>query len=228
MYFPYVFLFGCGAGFEINAAATAAYVDAQCDICTEEILGTLAMDCDCDSLFWDGDVPPNPVTYNTPATDPAIWWNPAIPESARFLGYRVRNVERPNQVSRPVTQRLGRSGGGVLGALNRTATRFNFQVLLFACDEPGMEYGYRFLSNTLACFQLDSQCDRALLVYRDTCPELSGSPTLAEVSQGQWLLSDALLVSGPTWANDPISGMRKYVRQVDFSIAGEFVEPVPA
>lgn len=226
MYFPYVF-FDCGAGFVINSAATSAYINAICEICEENVLGTLAADCDCDPLYWDS-TGPTPVVYTTPNGDNAPWQTPHLPESNRFLGYRILSVVRPNQISRTITPRIGRSGGGVLGPLNRGAIRFDFQVLLFACDELAMEYGYRFLTNRLACLGLDSQCGRGTLLYRDTCHELSGSPSADEIDAGLWIVNDALLVNGPVWAEDPIPGMRKHVRRVDFSIAGESVEPVAA
>lgn len=225
MYFPYV-SFSCGTGFVINAAATAAYVSAQCSICADEIMGTLALDCDCDPLFWTTSPTPSPITYTTPAGDGAPWYTSSIPESARFLGYRVQNVESQNQVSRTITQRLGSSGGGVLGPLARSVVRLDFQVLLFACDELAMEYGYRFMSNRLACLLFTSPCDRGTLIYRNTCQELSGSPSQAAVIAGRWQVDNALLISGPTWGADPIAGMRKYVRRADFSIAGESVAPV--
>jgi hypothetical protein len=44
--------------------------------------------------------------------------------------------------------------------------------------------------------------------------------------KGLWTVDDAVLVTGPVWADDPIAGMRKHVRRVDFSMAGEVVIPV--
>lgn len=225
MYFPFV-QFTCDTtSFVINSAATAAYVTNSCDLCTEPIKGTLAMDCDCDPLYWTTDATPDPVVYVSPATDPAPWFAAGLAESADFLGYHVLNVVRPNQVARTVTQRLGRSGGGVLGPLNRSPIRFDFQVLLFACDDLAMEYGYRFLANRLACLNFSTQCDRGSLVYRDSCQDITGSPTQSAVNAGRWRIGNALLINGPVWGDDPIPGMRKHIRRVDFSISGEAVVP---
>lgn len=231
MFFPYV-LYTCSSGqqLEINSAATATYVENNCDTCGAVIRGTFSMNCNCDPLYWTHITPITAITYSTPAVDGALWYSAGVVESHTFLGYHVRNVTRPNQMARTVTQRLGRAGGGVLGPLNRGVVRLDFQVLLFACDDPGMEYGFRFLSNQLACAQTvgdgSTECSRGTLVYRNTCQDFTGTPTEAATRKGMWRVSNAVLVSGPVWSDDPLPGMRRYVRQAEFSIAGEVVSPV--
>lgn len=230
MYFPY-FKFGCDL--EINAAATSAYVTAQCDICDPEILGTLVLTNDCDPLLWTTGNPPLPVVYDTPATDPAPWYDVAIPESARFLGYRVLNVTKANPLERSVTKLISNIAvnptfgtyniGGVLGPFRPLAQRYNFQMLLFACDELAMEYGYRYLEAKLfdACGEGEDPCSIYDIEFRNTCQHLDSSPTQSEVLAGRWFLKNAGLVEGPVWGDDPLPGMRKYIRRADFSIVSE-------
>lgn len=230
MYFPY-FKFGCEL--EINSAATSAYVTNQCDICDPEIKGTLVVTNDCDPLLWTTDPVPTPITYDTPATDPAPWYDAGVPESSRFLGYRVLNVQKANPLERDITklitQVLIESGGnehwlgGVIAPFRPLPQRYNFQVLLFACDELAMEYGYRYLEDHLlnGCPPGDTPCSLYEVEFRNTCQHLNSSPSQYDVMTGRWFLKNAGLVEGPVWGDDPIPGMRKYVRRVDFSIVSE-------
>lgn len=221
MYFPY-FKFGCDL--EINAAATAAYVTAQCDICDDEIKGTLVLTNDCDPLLWTTGNPPTPVTYDTPATDPAPWYDAGTPESARFLGYRVLNVTKANPLERSITKLISNMAGvgGVIAPFRPSAQRYNFQILLFACDELAMEYGYRWLDEHLrdGCVGA-TPCSVYDVEFRNTCQHLDSSPTQLEVMTGRWFLKNAGLVEGPIWGDDPLPGMRKYIRRADFSIVSE-------
>lgn len=224
MYFPY-FKFGCDL--EINSAATATYVAAQCDLCDELIKGTVSLTCDCDPLRFTTAASPTPIVYDTPATDPAPWYNGSA-VSSRFLGYRVLNVEKTNPIDRGVTSLIANvpySGyrlGGIMAPFRPLAQQYNFQVLLFACDELSMEYGFQFLEENLlnGCGD-DDPCAIYTVEFRNTCQNLGVSPTQEEVLKGRWFLKNAGLVQGPVWGQDPLSGMRKYVRRVDFSIVSE-------
>jgi hypothetical protein len=225
MYFPY-FKFGCDL--EINSARTAAYVTNQCDICGEgAVKGTVALASDCDPLLWTTGNPPVAVTYTSPTTDPAPWYDAAVSESATFLGYRVLNVTKANPLDRPIARLIanvtGTPTGGVIAPFKPSAQRYNFAVLLFACDELSMEYGYRWLEDRLinGCPPGDTPCSIYEVEFRNTCQHFTGPPTQAENLKGRWFLKNCGLVEGPIWGEDPLPGMRKYVRRAEFSIVSE-------
>lgn len=222
MYFPY-FKFGCDL--VINSAATAAYVTNQCDICTDDIKGTLTLASDCDPLLWTTAASPAPIVYTSPATDPAPWYDAGTPESARFLGYRVLNVTKANPLERDITKLIPNATtlGGVISPFKPSAQQYKFAVLLFACDELSMEYGYRFLEQKLlnGCTGDDDPCSIYDIEFRNTCQRLGVAPTQAEVLAGRWFLKNSGLIQGPVWGEDPLPGMRKYVRRVEFTVASE-------
>jgi hypothetical protein len=130
------------AGTEIvNSARARAYMDAwglelTCDPCA-----TL------DDALW-GDQP-DWGGYQGPDLDPAPWYDPAVPESARFLGVvgLAFNGFGNNPVDRTLTPRTG--DGSFIGRLRRTQRELNLTLMLAAADDAAMVWGMEWLAVAL-------------------------------------------------------------------------------
>lgn len=224
MYIPY---FALGCNLEINAQRTSAYLGNVTTICGDgEFRGSQTLKCDCPPLYWaipdepDGEIVA--ATYTTPSNDQAPWLDADIPESGQFLGFLVHQVTMNSVTSRSVTTRVSSSGGGVLGPIRSKERRLDFEVLLFACNELAMEYGYRYLADALGSTGCDDTCTSCDAEYRDSCPPLDAPPDWDDLNKGRWILKNAAAVSGPDWMEPPVSGMACNVRMVKFSIVSEF------
>lgn len=222
MYIPY---FALGCNLEINTQRTAAYLANVPTVCDEGDMSTqIDLRCDCPPLNYiydDNDVP-QLATYLTPALDDAPWFDADIPESAQFLGFMVENVDFNSVTSRSLTTRVSSSGGGVLGPLRNKERRMEFTVLMFACNESAMEYGFRYLTDALSSSGCDDDCTLCTAEYRDSCPPVTQTPTLAaSLEKGRWLLKNVGLVEGPTWDTAPIEGAICNMRRVKFTLAAE-------
>lgn len=179
----------------------------------------------CDILNWEIDQTDGETiqlaSYTYPAAD-APWVDASNPESARFMGFMIEEVNRPANIGRTVTPRISGSGGGILEALRATAQEFTFDVILFACDEVAMEYGMRYLTTALAGGGCDEPCTLCELEYRDSCPPIAGvTPTAAEYDTGRWILKNVGVTKSPEWTDPPVEGMSYYARRARFSLASE-------
>lgn len=216
MIFPY-FSYGCG--FEINVERLKAYLaSADCD---GGMTTPIKLTCNCPPLYWtfnDADVPV-PTTYTDPATDQAPWYDASISESLGFLGFMIEDVKVNAITARKVTTRVSSSGGGVLGPLRAKERRLDFTVLMFACNELSMEYGYRYLTDALGTPGCDDSCVLCDAEFRDSCPTVDGSS--ASVNKGRWLLKNVGLVEGPIWGDNPLKGSACNIRRVTFSLVSE-------
>lgn len=216
MIFPF---FQLGCNFEINVERLKAYLQsADCD---GEMRTPIHLTCNCPPLhfiFNDEDVPV-PATYTNPATDQAPWYDASIPESLGFLGFMVENVTVNAITARKVTTRMSSSGGGVLGPLRSKERRLDFTVLMFACNELSMEYGFRYLTDALGSSGCDDGCTLCDAEYRDSCPEVDG--TTPSLNKGRWLLKNVGLVEGPLRGEDPLKGSACNLRRVTFSLVSE-------
>ncbi|MFJ4960273.1 hypothetical protein ACIP6O_32735, partial [Streptomyces sp. NPDC088739] len=88
-------------------------------------------DCpDLDEALW-GDDPTWP-GYNNPVDDDAPWYDPAVPESARFLGIFGISFQGfgNNPIERNLAPRVG--DGAFVGNLRRTGREINVTVGLVA------------------------------------------------------------------------------------------------
>lgn len=220
MIFPY---FALGCNLEINIERTSAYIASS--TCAEgEFRGSKSITCDCPPLHWlipeDG-TPAQPATYTTPAGDQAPWFDADIPESGKFLGFAIEEVTQGAAVaSRTVTTRISSSGGGVLGPIRNKERRLDFTVLMFACSEMAMEYGFRYLTDALGSSGCDEPCSSCDAEFRDSCPPTDGS--LTSLNKGRWILKNVGAVDGPTWETPPVAGMACNVRRVKFSLVSEY------
>ncbi|WP_280420639.1 sugar transferase [Nocardia carnea] len=82
-----------------------------------------------------------PYTLNT-----APWYDPAIPQSAEFLGYWATSVEGlgPTPVDRSVTP--GICAGGSAGPHRDAHREVTVEVILVACTNAGAEFGVEWLA----------------------------------------------------------------------------------
>ena len=92
-----------------------------------------------------------PLTFHTPATDPAPWYNANYPESADALGFYVAEWTGldDRHVTRPTTTWGGYGGGESLGVVSATGRTMAINLMLFARSEAAMEYLFRWLAATL-------------------------------------------------------------------------------
>jgi hypothetical protein len=220
MYWPF---FSLGCQLEINSQRTAAYLRHAGDTCGDgDMSPYMDLKCDCGPLHWtwdDNDVP-LPAVYTTPEADQAPWYDASIPESAQFLGFLIEDVTQNSVVSRNLTTRISSSGGGVIGPIRAKERRLDFTVLMFACNEPAMEYGFRYLTDALGSPGCDDGCTLCDAEFRDSCPQVDGSST--SLNKGRWLLKNVGMVEGPVWGEHPLQGSTCNLRRVTFSIASEF------
>lgn len=137
-----------------------------------------------------------PATYDTPATDPAPWYDADLPVSGEFLGFLPLSITglEDNPRARNVTNAVG--GGGVFGpsrALPRTITVSGLLIGATCC---GSEYGLHYLSEVLGGCTGDS-CDGDCIEMFDCCPDGTLTPEQFE-AQHKRTFRRVALVSGPT------------------------------
>jgi hypothetical protein len=231
MYYP---LFAYGCSLEINSQRTAAYLDSATTTCDAgDLKSRIDLTCDCDPLHWkqnDETGVWSPAVYTNPVTDQAPWYDADIPESAQFLGFMIEDVKQDTAVSgRTFSTRLSSSGGGTIGPVRNKERRLDFTVLMFACNEPAMEYGFRFLNDMLMSPGCDDGCTLCDAEYRESCPAVDGSAE--SLDQGRWILKNVGAVIGPVWGDNPLSGSACNIRRVQFTLVSElpwkFKCPVP-
>lgn len=217
MFYPY---FALGCSLEINSQRTAAYIQSAKE--AGDFPGRIDLKCGCDPLLWAVDENDTwvPAVYTDPGTDQVSWYDASIPESEKFLGFLIEEVTQTQAVaSRSIVTRLSASGGGSLGPLRNKERRLDFTVLMFACDEASMEYGFRFLTDALTAPGCDDNCTTCDAEFRESCPPVDGSDDSLNV--GRWFLKNVGTVEGPVWGDAPLEGSQCNIRRVRFSIASE-------
>lgn len=216
MIFPF---FQLGCNFEINVERTKAYLTSA--DCGDSMQTRIDLKCECDPLNWgwNAEDQPVPAVYTNPATDDASWYDASIPESIDFLGFMIEDVTQNAITARKITTRLSSSGGGTLGPLRAKERRLDFTVLMFACNESAMEYGFRYLTDALGSPGCDDGCTLCDAEFRDSCPSVDGS--VASLNKGRWLLKNVGLVDGPIWGDPVVKGANCNIRRVKFSLVSE-------
>lgn len=86
--------------------------------------------------------------YNTPASDPAPWFDPTRAESGEFLGIIAHNVRLDAVIKRAVTPKT--SFGASIGPLSKPPRIVSVQAIMVATTEQGMSYGTRWLNDVLS------------------------------------------------------------------------------
>lgn len=140
--------------------------------------------------------------FVSPVADPAPWYDAAAPASGEFLGLLIEPDSQKaffdSFQTRTVTPRLGGLGGAQIGPARVQARSWVVKGYLIASSCEGMEYGRRWLENTLDGLGCDP-CSLYSMQMRDACPPCS-DPT--RINEGMWLVYEAALTQGPAY-QDP-------------------------
>jgi hypothetical protein len=124
---------------------------------------------------------------------PAPWYDPAHPDSEEFLGVLLTSLDGfDSTVSRTVTQRAGGIQGGSIGSQHLDARVLTMRGFLVASSCCGLEFGRRWLINTLSAAPCDP-CGLCDITVRTCPPPADGS----DDDRGRWNLYDVALVDGP-------------------------------
>jgi len=223
MYWPY---FQLGCNLEINSQRTAAYLTHVDKIAIAgQLENRIDFNCDCPPLHYNFDAAevPHLIAYTTPKGDNVPWYDVDIPESERFLGFSIEDVVQTTSVTaRQILTRVTSSGGGTLGPLRNRERRLDFTVLMFACDEAAMEYGFRYLTDALASSGCEDNCTLCDAEYRESCPPIgTAAAPYTDLNRGRWILKNVGMIDGPIWDTPPIKGAACNLRRVKFSLAAE-------
>lgn len=157
--------------------------------------------CKCDTLtatnLGSVDGSGNPLTaYDKPATDPAPWYDAAVPESAFFLGFLPLSIDGAddNPRARSVTNAVG--GGGVFGPVREQPRSITVTGLLIGTTCCATDYGLHWLAEALAGCDGDS-CDGGCFEMLNCCPA-AGLTNAQLMAQHRRTFRRTALVSGPT------------------------------
>jgi hypothetical protein len=240
--------FKLGCTLEMNPVQTAAYIQSP-SICSGgsylpnvERPGfpgvTTTLNCPCNTLLYDLDnvnpisCAPDPILlppYTNPADDLALWYDSTTLQSqfvsAGFLGFYIESIAGLDSVlTREVRRKVGGIGGGVLGPLRATERSVEITVILFACNEASMEYGMRYLIDSLIGDRCSS-CDTCDAEIRLACPPfddtVSGQELYDQLDEGRWRMKRVGVVEGPRWDSPPLETSQCFIRRATFTIAAE-------
>lgn len=156
--------------------------------------------CGCDTLTRAmlEDSPASPV-YDTPATDPAPWYDPDLPETTDFLGFLPLSITglNDNPRARNVTNAVG--GGGIFGPSRALPRTMVVTGLLIGASCCAAEFGMHYLAEALAGCSGDA-CDGDCIEMFNCCPDATS--TRAEfLAKHRRTFRRTSLVSGPTETN---------------------------
>lgn len=184
--------------------------------------GFLRVNCGCDALNWYADSPgatPLPRgPFTTPALDLAPWHSDYYPESSHFWGWMVEKVEEvaTAPITRSVTDRIDDFGGSILGPLRKRGRAMRFTLIGFGAYEAAMDYGYRWLADTLLSESTD--CELCEMTFRIACPTLGEAPTYDEWDAGRWTFKQVGVIDGPRYEDPPNRDAQCNVRRVSFTV----------
>jgi hypothetical protein len=117
-----------------------------------------------------GDAP-----YSTPEEDQAPWYDPDVPESADFAGFRVLSIEGLDDypVRRTVTGAV--TGGGALGPARVLPRTITVTGILLGATCCAVEYGLHWLAEAMTgC--AGAGCDGDCLTLFNCCPSEEETP----------------------------------------------------
>lgn len=152
--------------------------------------------CNCDSLT-PAVLGLDIETYQTPALDPAPWYDADYPVSGEYLGFlplSVVGVDN-NPRGRSVSNAVG--GGGVFGPVRNLPRTITVTGLILGSTCCGAEYGLHFLSEVLSgC--TGSACDGDCFEMYSCCPEGEELTPVQFNAKYRRTFRRTALVSGPT------------------------------
>jgi hypothetical protein len=159
----------------VNSARASVYAQKYC----------LLTSCDpCPDLT----TAINDVPYVDPVTDPAPWYDSAVPESAGFLGVMGLDAAgfSTSTFSRDPVQLVG--DGAALGVGRRAHREIVYSVLLLVLDECSLSYALEWLSSALRGSPCEGDCNGDELGVFACCPTGDGTAQLRHL-YGVGLLS---------------------------------------
>lgn len=135
-------------------------------------------------------------SYQTPALDPAPWYDPDFATSGEYLGFLPLTITGldDNPRGRSVTNAVG--GGGVFGPVRNLPRTITVTGAVIGTTCCGAEYGLHYLSEVLSgCTGLT--CDGDCFVMYNCCPDDELTPAQFNALHRRTFRRTAL-VSGPT------------------------------
>lgn len=145
--------------------------------------------------------------YDSPALDPAPWYDSSRPESAEFLGLLAGEVRLDPVAIRSVVPKA--SAGSTIGRLYLRHRIVSCRGVLLASTAQGMAYGERWLADVLAGQIIGCAPDTVRILL--ACP--SGSATAQFRT-----LRHVGVVDGPTFG--PAQELPEcYIQEVLFQLA---------
>lgn len=207
---------------------SSTMVDAICP--DPMVLSGLAINCDCPALQYEAtdtlqQAPVLIPAYVSPKADFAPWYRAAVPESAQFLGIMLEKVEdlQAAPTSRGSNARGSNYGGSTLNRLKKTGRKVKFTLLLFGCSDCALDYGFRWLTDSLLYSCDDSGCGGLCdATVRTCCPTVSTPPTYDEWDTGRWTLKNSAVVDGPKYTYpQPMENATCNMRRVEFTLQSE-------
>lgn len=148
--------------------------------------------CDCSVLWREYACESAAECFVSPAVDPAPWYDPATPASARFLGVLIPDLHAwfDGVASRAVTPRASGLGGASLGPMHDDPRPLITDGWLVAEDAAGIEYGRRWLQYVMG--QVCDPCNLATARLRSYCPPDDAS----DDTEGEWFSYEVGLTAG--------------------------------
>lgn len=178
------------AGVElVNTARAAAYAAN---------LGLPLVECDSCASVWAaaGSLPA--AGYDTPQVDSAPWYDPAVPESARFCGFvglEMTGTAKGTGTRSPVALP---GDGSVPGRLRRAHREITVRAYGLALDQAALSYGLAWLAHALlgssTCGGASCSGDTATLYA--ACPDCTNTAVPCGLYERRTLY-DVGLVEGP-------------------------------
>lgn len=116
--------------------------------------------------------------YVDPVSDPAPWYDPAVPESAFFLGVMGLDAVGFSQSTRGRTPVQLVGDGAALGVARRSHREITYTVLLLVREECALPYALEWLSAALQGAPCEGACLGDELGVFSCCPTGDGTREL--------------------------------------------------
>uniref|UniRef100_A0AAU7GYJ2 Minor tail protein n=1 Tax=Streptomyces phage Geonosis TaxID=3158856 RepID=A0AAU7GYJ2_9CAUD len=152
--------------------------------------------CHCPSLTPEVLGAEGPYTTPDAEVEPAPWYDPAVPESAEFLGFLPLTVAGTDDNPRRRTVSTAVGGGGVFGPTREQPRNIVVSGVLIGATCCGAQYGMQFLSEVLNGCTGDT-CDGDCFNMFNCCPDEGMTPEQFNAAHRRTFRRTSL-VEGPT------------------------------
>lgn len=134
--------------------------------------------------------------YQTPALDPAPWYDTDLAVSGEYLGFLPLSITGvdDNPRGRQVSNAVG--GGGVFGPVRNLPRTMTVTGIIIGTTCCGAEYGLHYLSEVLSGCTGDA-CDGDCFVMYQCCPDPGMTPAQFNAAYRRTFRRTAV-ISGPT------------------------------